>query len=907
MQRLAWLILMGLAAVTAALGSFAPSLTIDGSPASLLPAGDPARHYWDEARKQFGGDQVVAVGVIAPDVFAPATLDKIARLTEGLRVIDGIVSVSGPTTVARAVAEGDRWRLQPQLDTMPRTDEESTALRAAMLANPLARKSAFAADGTAAVVTAELDPARAAEWGALDARIRAVVDPLRGPETFAIAGPPALVAEAERQLRADLTALVAAALVIAAVAALFALRSARGVIVSLAAVAVALVWTAGAMVLMGQAVTIATLPVLPLLVVIGVAYPLSIVARFDYERLSGRPAPEVVAVTMTQARTPVAVAALCTLIGVGSLCFSTVSAVRAFGLCSALSTAVALVVGVTLVPALLAVLPIGASAAHGKPHVVGRGLERLGALTMRHRAAVVLLGLAAVGLGAWGLTRLRAENGWLTYFPPDGGVRRDEALIAGRVGGTQTLSVVVEGDGPGSIGRREALRALRDLEREIAQQPGVDKTYSLLDYLTLLQGTRSPGGSTKLPRKQEEIDALLQHVDANALRDVVSADFARTRLIVRTGLSNSAELHQLVDHIERFATPSLLQRGFGRRTRFPRGFSVQVTGSAVVAQRGAARLAAEQRPSIVYAALALCAVASLVFLSPRVGLLAVSLNAGSVIILYGLMGWSGAGLTALTACLPGLVLGVTVGHTLHYLSACNSLVGRPGCPPEALVGVITSVGRPIAAGALALIGGLLAFTAAHMPPLQWFGLLGAAAVALALCGNLLLLATRVLTTRIITITELLFTRMGPLEEIPLFAGLHPFQAKIVVLTGHLATVGDGERITRRGELKQELYVLLSGNAEVRPEADGPAIGTLARGDVIGEMGLVRELPRSADVVATELTEYLVLDGSFLDRLRRQYPRIAALLLFNLTRILSDRLERTSARLAEVSAAAGIRA
>ena len=75
------------------------------------------------------------------------------------------------------------------------------------------------------------------------------------------------------------------------------------------------------------------------------------------------------------------------------------------------------------------------------------------------------------------------------------------------------------------------------------------------------------------------------------------------------------------------------------------------------------------------------------------------------------------------------------------------------------------------------------------------------------------------------------------------------------------------------------------------------IRTLGRGDVIGEMGLVRQRPRSADIIVDQDTEYLVLDGGFLDRLQRRHPRIAAKVFLNLTRILSDRLESTTDELA----------
>ena len=80
-----------------------------------------------------------------------------------------------------------------------------------------------------------------------------------------------------------------------------------------------------------------------------------------------------------------------------------------------------------------------------------------------------------------------------------------------------------------------------------------------------------------------------------------------------------------------------------------------------------------------------------------------------------------------------------------------------------------------------------------------------------LIAELLITPALVMTTTIITIWDLLFVKLGPEPEkqIPLFAGLRPFQAKIVVLMGRLAAArARATFITRRGEMKPELYVLL---------------------------------------------------------------------------------------------------
>jgi CRP-like cAMP-binding protein len=73
------------------------------------------------------------------------------------------------------------------------------------------------------------------------------------------------------------------------------------------------------------------------------------------------------------------------------------------------------------------------------------------------------------------------------------------------------------------------------------------------------------------------------------------------------------------------------------------------------------------------------------------------------------------------------------------------------------------------------------------------------------------------------------------------------------------------------------------------------IAQLGRGDVCGEMGLVRRHLRGADVVAASDLEVLAVNERFLQRIQRRYPRIAARVFLNLTRILSDRLEQANQR------------
>jgi len=166
-------------------------------------------------------------------------------------------------------------------------------------------------------------------------------------------------------------------------------------------------------------------------------------------------------------------------------------------------------------------------------------------------------------------------------------------------------------------------------------------------------------------------------------------------------------------------------------------------------------------------------------------------------------------------------------------------------------------------------------------------------------ANLVLLPALLSTTKIITLWDLLGVKLGddPAATIPLFADLRPAQARIVVLMGDLRHFAPGETIVRRGEIGEEMYVMIGGRTEVfvGDGAGRQRINELKRGDVFGEMGLVRHAERTADVVAAGDVDVLALDEHFLRRIKNRYPRIASQVFLNLTRLLSDHLQRTTER------------
>ena len=141
----------------------------------------------------------------------------------------------------------------------------------------------------------------------------------------------------------------------------------------------------------------------------------------------------------------------------------------------------------------------------------------------------------------------------------------------------------------------------------------------------------------------------------------------------------------------------------------------------------------------------------------------------------------------------------------------------------------------------------------------------------------------------------------PIEGIPLLKDMRYADAKRVLHTGSTLQCKRGDRIVQAGATSREMYVILSGSVEVR--SGNHVVAELGRGEIFGESALISSAPRTADVVALEDVEVLILSQNFLENGMRTMPEIMSRVLYNLSMILVERLRDSTTQLTDGSAAA----
>lgn len=129
------------------------------------------------------------------------------------------------------------------------------------------------------------------------------------------------------------------------------------------------------------------------------------------------------------------------------------------------------------------------------------------------------------------------------------------------------------------------------------------------------------------------------------------------------------------------------------------------------------------------------------------------------------------------------------------------------------------------------------------------------------------------------------------DSVPLLKDLTDEEVKKFLMSGIVLKSKKGDRIVRKGDIGNELFVILKGAVEVHGSRDGKEfpIAVLGKGEIFGEMGFLSQTERSADVVALSDLEVLVVNQSFLRKAMNSMPNTANKILFNLSIILCERL------------------
>jgi predicted RND superfamily exporter protein len=728
---------------------FGLTLQIDPSTEPLLPRGDPARAAYEEAVREFGDDEVFVVALETDDVFRREQLERLRRVTDAIARLPEVRSVQSLTDVIafRWEPEGEWIDVGRFLDEIPEDPAELARLRERALADPLYRRTVVSDDGRTAAVNVSFRDMTDKEFldSRLEERIQAILAAEAAPDVrFHIAGRPHLKHAVYHGMVRDLRVLVPAALAVLALVLWVSFGTRRSVVLPLGVVAIAIVWTYGAIAFLDRPLSILTTMLGPMLISVGSVYGVHVVGRYEEEAATAASPHAAALATLEHVRLPALVSGATTLIGFGANLISDVPAVFELGAFSLLGVAAMTLLTVMGIPPLLALMPLRDASSRTRlaaaiGDVFDRRLLALSGFVGRHASALVaVFGVITLGSAVL-IPRIVIDTDYLSFFAEDKPVRRDFDAVNRLLSGAIPLFVSLDGGAPGAFREPEAVRALERLQHVADGAPYVSRTLSLVDTVRVMNRAleQDDPAQARIPDTRAGIAELLFLAPKGHLQSFSNVDHSRANLWVRTGAVGSEAIREVETALEAAVVVA----------RFPENVRSAVTGNALLLARSADGIAESQPQTVGLAALVIFMLVWASLRSLKLGVVAMIPNLVPVIVYFGMLGAGVAPLSLPTSIIGSVALGITIDDTVHTLARYRD-ERRLGLTPAAAVQqTARHVGRAVLITAAMLALGFSVMGLSDFAKVQEFGWLSAATLSVCLLTDLLLLGALLVRTR----------------------------------------------------------------------------------------------------------------------------------------------------------------
>ncbi len=515
-------------------------------------------------------------------------------------------------------------------------------------------------------------------------------------------------------------------------------RRFSGVLLPLAVTGISLLWTIGLYHLLGFKLNVITSLLPPVILVLSVTTGLHLHQEWrDRAAEAGSPREAVLEV-LRRLGMPVLLTGITTAIGLASLGTSDVPAVRQFGLFAALGVTVSLLLNLTVLPAVLAWIPLPRSAPRSAGLTVS-GLIQVANWSVNRPRAVMLLAAAGTLLLAAGIGRIHNNTDLIRFLSPDAELVKDTMFIDEQLVGANSLELVVT--------RRDGapLTGVDDMERiegwmqRIGELEPVTHVLGIPAVIAELHRAETGAEVSALPDDPEDLlycFDLLEASDRQAeLRRFITPEFDRARINVRLHAIGTHRATEVLEGIDRFSGELL-----------GAGYAVQPTGSFYLVTLDSNRLVSTQLRSFGLALAVILGVMGVWFRSLTLLAAALIPNLVPIIWLLGLMGWLGIDLSTATAMVASVVLGIAVDGTIHYLARyCRE--SSCGCRASAIRQTTRGTGRVLVTASLVIALGFWVGASGSFRPTLYFSVLSGATILGALLCDLLILPACLMLVR----------------------------------------------------------------------------------------------------------------------------------------------------------------
>lgn len=713
---------------------------------------------FDEIQTTFAKTDNLAI-VIAPedgDVFSPQTLSLIQKITVDAWQVPYSSRVDSIANYQHTEAFEDDLLVEDLLfSEYELTPERISKVKSIALSEPVLKSALVSEKGDVTVVNItvqlpEMD--KTAEVEEVVSSINAMIDRYQRayPDvTFHKAGIIAMNYAFMTAAQDDSSTLVPTMLVVILVFLTIMLRSILSVIATLIVIIGSVMATMGISGWAGMFLSTATVNVPTLIMTLAVADCVHVIATMRQSMKNGFTKAQSIERSIALNFVPILITSVTTAIGFLMMNMSDSPVLRDFGNLSALGVMVACFLSVTLLPALLKLLPIHVKmeTSQDQKHV----MDRLGDFVVSQRRALLPLSVAVIVVCASLIPLNKVNDESVEYFGQRNEFRQAADFMEERISGMTNISIAIKTNESQGIAAPDFLNTIGEFSSWLRDQPETDHVATLADVYKRLNKNMHGDDEAyySLPQARELAAQYLLLYEMSLpygldLNNQINVDKSSIKMVLTVANLGSVELVDLENRIYQW---------FAEHA--PQYQVVASSPSLMFAHIGETNMAS-MLSTLPITLVLISALLIFALRSVRLGLISLMPNIAPAVIGFGLWALISGEINLGLSVVVTLTLGIVVDDAVHFLSKYQRARREGQTAEQAVRYAFHTVGRALWITTVVLVAGFSVLAMSSFRLNADMGQLSAIVIFIALVVDFLFLPTLLM----------LFDKKAYLQESP---------------------------------------------------------------------------------------------------------------------------------------------
>ncbi|EJG0968522.1 MMPL family transporter [Vibrio parahaemolyticus] len=713
---------------------------------------------FDEIQTTFAKTDNLAI-VIVPedgDIFTPQTLSLIQKITVDAWQVPYSSRVDSIANYQHTEASDDDLLVEDLLyseyELIP---ERISKVKSIALSEPVLKSALVSEKGDVTVVNItvqlpEMD--KTAEVEEVVSSINAMIDRYQRayPDvTFHKAGIIAMNHAFMTAAQDDSSTLVPTMLVVILVFLTIMLRSILSVIATLIVIIGSVMATMGISGWAGMFLSTATVNVPTLIMTLAVADCVHVIATMRQSMKNGFTKAQSIERSIALNFVPILITSVTTAIGFLMMNMSDSPVLRDFGNLSALGVMVACFLSVTLLPALLKLLPIHVKmeTSQDQKHV----MDRLGDFVVSQRRALLPLSVAVIIVCASLIPLNKVNDESVEYFGQRNEFRQAADFMEERISGMTNISIAIKTNESQGIAAPDFLNTIGEFSSWLRDQPETDHVATLADVYKRLNKNMHGDDEAyySLPQERELAAQYLLLYEMSLpygldLNNQINVDKSSIKMVLTVANLGSVELVDLENRIYQW---------FAEHA--PQYQVVASSPSLMFAHIGETNMAS-MLSTLPITLVLISALLIFALRSVRLGLISLMPNIAPAVIGFGLWALISGEINLGLSVVVTLTLGIVVDDAVHFLSKYQRARREGQTAEQAVRYAFHTVGRALWITTVVLVAGFSVLAMSSFRLNADMGQLSAIVIFIALVVDFLFLPTLLM----------LFDKKAYLQESP---------------------------------------------------------------------------------------------------------------------------------------------